>query len=92
MTYEQEITQPRNEINKINQEIILKIKQRVEIAKKIAEIKKKYGKPIVDIDREKFVISQARTNGLEHGLNPERMERIFQEIIKLCIEMEEKIL
>jgi len=91
MTYEQEITQPRNEINKINEEIILKLKQRVEVAKKIAEIKKKYGKQIIDSGREQLVISQARNQGLEHGLNPEGVERIFQEIIKLCVEVEKKI-
>jgi chorismate mutase len=91
MTYEQEITQPRNEINKINEEIVLILKQRVEVAKKIAEIKKKYGKQIIDSGREKLVISQARTQGLEQGLNPEGVERIFQEIIKLCVEVEKKI-
>ncbi|MBM3291877.1 chorismate mutase [Candidatus Bathyarchaeota archaeon] len=91
MIYEKEILQPREEINKINEEIILKIRERVNVAKKIAEIKRKYNKPIVDIEREKIVLNQVKQIGLKNGLDPERIEKIFQEIINLCVEAEEKI-
>lgn len=91
MTYEKEILQPRDEINKINEEIILKIRERINVAKKIAEIKRRYDKPIVDPEREKIVIYQVKQIGLKHDLDPERIEKIFQEIISLCVEAEEKI-
>ncbi|MBN1683401.1 chorismate mutase [Candidatus Bathyarchaeota archaeon] len=92
MKYEDEITEPRKIINRLNQEIILKIKERSDIAKKIAEIKRKYNKPIVDPDREKVVLSQVRSFSLEQNLDPDRVESIFVEIIKLCVETEENLI
>lgn len=92
MIYEEEIAEPRKIINKINQEIMIKIKERVDIAKKIAEIKRKYNKPIIDLDREKIVLSQVRALSIENNLDPERVENIFVEIIKLCIEAEETLI
>jgi chorismate mutase len=86
MGYEEEIEGPRKEINRLNEEIVEKIVQRVEVAVRIGVVKRKYGRPIVDAGREAKVYEQIRELAGSHGLDKEGLERIFIEIIKLCTE------
>jgi chorismate mutase len=90
LTYEEEITPIRNEINRLNEEILEKLVERVGVAKVIAEIKRRHGKPIVDKTRERAIQAKVRTYALAHKLDPDGVERIFRAIIELCVEAEEK--
>jgi chorismate mutase len=89
MNYEEEVAIYRNEINRLNEEILEKIRARVIIALKIGEIKQRYGKPVIDKTREYAVLNQVRTSAEAKGLNPKTIERIFVEIIRACVEVEE---
>lgn len=91
MTYEDEIQPFRLEIDQINEEIIKKISQRKEAALAIGEIKKKYGKPVIDKAREKAILERIREKAQNNGLEPDALERVFKEIIRLCVEAEEEI-
>ena len=91
MTYEDEIAELRNEINRLNVEIIEKIVKRVGVANEIAIIKRRYGKPVVDKQREKAVLDQVRLLAAEKGVDPGSAERVFAEIIRLCVESEERL-
>jgi chorismate mutase/prephenate dehydratase len=88
MNYEEEIKPYRLEINRLNKEIINLIKERVQAAIKIGDIKQSYGKPIVDKAREEIVIDQVSTYSKNKGLDPERVAKIFREIIQLCVDAE----
>ena len=90
MTYEDEIKPYRDTIDRINNEIILLIAERQNAALAIGDIKKKYGRHIVDKSRERAILEKIKCNALENSLDPEALERIFKEIIKLCVEAEEK--
>ena len=90
MTYEEEITRLRKEINRINNEILDKIAERADVAREIAKLKRRNGKPIVDAAREHAVLFEARKQAAEQGLNPDLVERIYQTIIDLCVKVEEK--
>jgi chorismate mutase len=88
--YEKEIKRHRKTIDKLNDEIIEILAQRLEAALAIGEIKKKYGKPIVDKSREKAILEQIKRKADEKGINPDSMERVFKEIIRYCVTAEEK--
>ena len=90
MTYEHEVSELRKEINRINAEIIEKIEERVGVAVEIALIKRRYGKPLVDKQRERAVLNQVRLLAAENGVDPDGAERVFIEIIRICVEAEER--
>lgn len=90
MTYEEEIAPHRAEINRLNAEILDRLAERVDVARAIADVKRRHGRPIVDAARERIVLDQARARATERGLDPEGAERVFRAIIDLCVEAEEQ--
>lgn len=88
MTYEEEIAAPRREIDRLNGEILARIAERVEVAMRIAEIKRKHGRPIVDPQRERKVLDEIRVKATELGIDAEAAARVFEDIIRLTANME----
>lgn len=88
MTYEEEIGELREEINRLNVEIVEKLSQRVEIALRIGRVKHGHGRPIVDRSREARVYEQVRELARRNDLEPDGVERVFREIISLCTQAE----
>ena len=91
MTYEDEVSGLRERINMLNAEIIELLRERVCVATEIASIKRRYGKPVVDKQRERVVLDQVRASATAKGVDPDGVERIFSEIIRLCVEAEERL-
>lgn len=89
--YEQEIQPHRETIDRLNDEIIDKLAERVQAAQSIGEIKKLHGKPVVDKTREQAIIDRIRAKAEAKGLDPDGLERVFSEIIRLCVEAEEHL-
>ena len=87
-SYEEEIGELRKEINRLNAEIVKKLSERVDVALRIGEVKKKHGRPIVDKDREAKVYEQVRKLASDHKIDPRGVEKVFREIIRLCTEAE----
>ena len=87
-SYEEEIGALREEINRLNIEIVQKLSERVDVALRIGEVKKRHGRPIVDRSREAKVYQQVRGLAAERGIDAEGAERVFREIIRLCTEAE----
>jgi chorismate mutase len=88
--YEEEIRPHRETIDRINNEIIDKLTKRVKAALSIGEIKKRYGKPVVDKQREQAILDRIREKAEAKNMDPDGLERIFKEIIRLCVEAEER--
>ena len=88
--YEEEIRPHRETIDRLNNEIIEKLTERVGAALKIGEIKKRHGKPVVDKTREQAILDRIRDKAEAKNMDPEGLERIFKEIIRLCVEAEER--
>lgn len=86
MGYEEDIEGLRKEINRLNEEIVKKIAERMGVAVRIGTVKRKYGRPIVDASREAKVYEQIRELSGKYGVNEKGLERIFIEVIRLCIE------
>ena len=89
-SYEEEIGELRKEINRLNAEIVKKLSERVDVALRIGEVKKKHGRPIVDKDREAKVYEQVRKLASDHKIDPRSVGKVFREIIRLCTEAELK--
>ena len=88
MTYEEEIGELRKEINRLNVEIVEKLSQRVDVALRIGEVKHRHGQPIVDRSREARVYEQVRELARLKDLEPNGVEGVFREIIRLCTQAE----
>ena len=88
--YEDEIRPHRETIDRLNNDIIDKLKERVDAALKIGEIKKRHGKPVVDKTREQAILDRIRDKAEAKDMDPDCLERIFKEIIRLCVEAEER--
>ena len=73
------ITELRNEINLINEEIVLLILKRNSISRKIGIEKTKIGLPIYDRTREQDIYTKLERNYPENFKN---LKPIFEEIIK----------
>lgn len=86
MSYEEEIWELRVEINRLNEEIVDRLAERVSVAIQIGEVKRRHGQPIVDRSREGKVYEQIRLLAEARGLDADGVERIFREIIRLCTE------
>lgn len=71
----------RQEINKVDKEIIQKIASRLELCKRIGQIKKKIGKDVKDSSREALLLryheEQCQHNGVDAGM----IKKIFSLII-----------
>ena len=90
MVYEEEIKPHRDAIDRLNDEIITLIAERQKAALAIGGVKKRYGKPVVDKLREQAILDKIREKAQAKGLDPDALERVFREIIRLCVEAEEK--
>ncbi|HUV54880.1 MAG TPA: chorismate mutase [Candidatus Krumholzibacteriaceae bacterium] len=90
MSYTEEIGPLRDEINRLNEEILEKISERVGVALRIGEVKKRHGVPIVDRAREEVVLDHVGGLAAGRGLDPEGVRRVFREIIDLCVRAEEE--
>jgi len=69
----------RCKIDEVDQEIIELLDLRMKLAKEIGAIKKRCGMKIKDREREKEVLERAR-----------KYKRIFEEIIKFSIKVQEE--
>ena len=83
-----EIGPLRDEINRLNVEIVDKLAERVRVALAIGVVKHRHGRPIVDRSREARVYQQVRSLAEEAGIDPEGAEKVFREIIALCTQAE----
>ena len=88
MTYEEEIGPLRDEINRLNTEIVERLADRVKIAVEIGAVKSRHGRPIEDRNRETRVYYQVRALAEKAGIDPEDVEKVFREIIELCTQAE----
>lgn len=74
----------RKNIDKLDSEILLLLKKRIELAKRAGQKKKELNLPIIDHAREAAVLSRAIQEAEKIGLDGPSVKRIFQEIISTC--------
>ncbi len=81
----------RQEVAKIDEEIIKLVQQRVEISKEILHAKKLEGRGINDPEQEKLVLTRATDMAIELGLDAGAIRDIFQILIKMSIQKQHEL-
>lgn len=65
----------------INAELLELFSRRLELAKKIAQVKKLENLPVLDAAREEQEIGRIRELSKQHALSPDVMEEVFADFI-----------
>ncbi len=92
MDGEKELEGLRLEIDRLNEEILMRLAERVAISMRIGEIKRRIGRQIEDPEREAKVIERVGELAVRHGIDEEGVKRIFREIIRLCREAQMRVI
>ncbi|MCP1661514.1 MAG: chorismate mutase [Methanocalculus sp. MSAO_Arc1] len=77
------IQEIRDEIEKIDAEIVELIKKRQSLAGKMAHEKVKAGRPPVDPDQRDQVIGRAVETAVELGIDPAGIREIFSHLVRM---------
>ena len=78
-----ELSRCRQEIERVDDEIISLLSKRVELARRTGALKREHGLPILDPRREAQVIRSAVANARAAGLAEEPVREIFWHILGL---------
>lgn len=80
----------REEIREVDDQILKLVSKRLELVKKIGEIKRKRGLPIVDSNVEKEVIERALVSSREFGLDRDFTVKLVNLLIAEAVRLQEK--
>ena len=75
----------RKKIEKKKKKIVLLLKERMDLCKNIGTVKAKNGLSVKDHRREDEVYLHVMAKALESGLDPQKIEAIFKNIIALSV-------
>ncbi|MEJ2242557.1 MAG: chorismate mutase [Candidatus Bathyarchaeota archaeon] len=75
----------RRKIDFIDEKIVLLLKERMNLCKDIGDVKRELKIPVKDRRREDEVYLHIMSKALESGLDPQKVEAIFKEIIALSV-------
>lgn len=86
----------RKEIDAINEELIALLGKRLDVAKKIARVKKAEALPVLDTQREQNQLGKIRELAKRHNLSPAIVEEMFDLFIdytrfEMALEMEKNL-
>lgn len=81
----------REEIQKIDDQIIELIALRTGMAEKVLDAKKKECVEIDDEEQNKVVIKRAVEAATEHGMDVGAVKRIYEILIEMCIDRQREL-
>jgi chorismate mutase/prephenate dehydratase len=76
-----EIKSIRKRVDKVDEEILGLLAERMKLAKAAGKEKRKLGKPVLDPEREAELLSNASSKADAKGMNPEDVRAIFKSIM-----------
>ncbi len=79
----------RKQIDDVDEQIVKLIADRIEIAKKIGDEKKKLAIPITDEKREIQVLKHVKDLAINNNVDPLEIERIYRLLISAAKKKEE---
>ena len=79
----------RKQVDQIDDLILKALTERVKICMAIGLVKKKRGIPIKDLSRENDVYRKVKENSTEFGLDSQKVEAIYREIVNMCSAVQE---
>jgi chorismate mutase len=86
----EELKRCREEIAKLDKDLVALLKKRVDLAMKTGALKREAGLPILDPGREATVIREAVETARTEGLSEEQVREIFWRILALSRSAQEE--
>jgi monofunctional chorismate mutase len=90
ITVNEKIKNLRKDIDKIDQEILMNLKQRIEITKEIGRIKKTDQSDILDKKREIEIVDNLLTTGRKYQMDDDFVITIWRQIIAYSYKVQEE--
>ena len=84
-----ELERYRKKVDEIDVQILKLFTERVRICMAIGLVKKKRGKNVRDVSREKEVYQRVKEKSAELGLDSQRVEAVYREIVNMCSAVQE---
>jgi chorismate mutase len=78
------INQLRKKIDKVDEQILRLLSERVKTCESIGSVKKEHGISIKDACRENEVYAHVKEKSVELALNPMQVESVYRQIIDMC--------
>jgi chorismate mutase/prephenate dehydrogenase len=82
---EQTLDSLRERIRLLDRELVGQVAERVDLARRAGEIKRRQKLPTADYFQERTVIERARSAAQEHGLDPNVAEDLFARLIRASV-------
>jgi chorismate mutase/prephenate dehydratase len=82
------ITTLRKKIDAIDENFVRLLKDRIELCKHIGKVKEENGLAVKDLRREDEVYLHVMSKALELGLDPQKVEAIFKQIVALGVSVQ----
>ena len=90
ITVNEKIKNLRKDIDKIDQEILMNLKQRIEITEEIGRIKKTDRSNILDKKRETEILDILLAAGRKYGIDADFITSIWRQIIAYSYKVQEE--
>jgi chorismate mutase len=81
----------RSEISQIDEELLLLMARRMELAGRILEEKRKLGLPISDSRQNELVLKRAMERATELNIDPAGVKEIFSILIRMSIDRQREM-
>lgn len=91
MRYIMSLEEVREEVKKVDLEILRLLAKRMQLAGRIVEIKKKEGIAINDDKQNELVVKRAMEKALELGLDTGAVKELFKAIIDMSISRQHEL-
>jgi chorismate mutase/prephenate dehydratase len=85
----EKITQLRKRIDKVDEQILRLLGERVRICRSIGSVKKEHGISVKDAPRESEVYAHVKEEAVELALDPVQVESVYRQIINMCSSVQE---
>ena len=89
---ERDLAGLRGEIDDIDSELLQLLARRMEVSAQIGEYKKSHNVTVVQMDRWKKILDDHMATGIEMGLSPELINKVFEAVHQASIERQSRIM
>ncbi|MGA3110676.1 MAG: chorismate mutase [Candidatus Bathyarchaeia archaeon] len=79
----------RMQVDQVDDLILKALTERIKICMAIGLVKKKRGMPVRDFSRENDVYKKIKEKSVELGLDSQKVEALFREIVNMCSAVQE---
>ena len=80
----------RERIRQLDQEVVVRVAERMDLARQVGEIKRRQKLSIVDYAQERDVLERARFLARERGLDPRVVEDLFAGLIRASVSAQDE--